>query len=122
MNRNEKKMILAKLQELTRMVESISINEETPTLFDTFNSEATPQESKEASPKRTIHKDGTMTAKTLARHLTKEFGSPVSQEMVVKIGKECGAKSDYNGIQHARRYSPESVRMICSLFRSFNRA
>lgn len=74
----------------------------------------------QAPKKRTVHRDGTMTASAMAHHISKKTGTKVTKEQVVEVGRRCGAKAYYNEVQHASRYTPESVAMISQMFSTFN--
>lgn len=120
-------MILVKLQELTNIIQGIPCKE--ATLFD--HEEENPilqpvreQETitTEEKPRKTRErlKDGTMTAATIAHHLSKELGRTITRESVVRVGKQIQAKVTYCERQHISRYTPESVTTIMNLYRSFN--
>lgn len=119
-------MILVKLQELTTIIQGISCQE--ATLFDHEEQEipaATETISNppaEEKPRRTRVrlKDGTMTAATIAHHLSKELGRRITRESVVRVGKQIKAKVTYCERQRVSRYTPESVSTIMNLYRSFN--
>lgn len=88
---------------------------------DLFNEiEAKKAQPAQAPKKRTIHRDGTMTASAMAHHISKKTGTKVTKEQVVEVGRRCGAKAYYNEVQHASRYTPESVAMISQMFSTFN--
>jgi hypothetical protein len=80
------------------------------------------QETKEVKPMKTRVrlKDGTMTASSIARHLSRELGRTISRESVIRVGKQINAKVNYYERQHISRYTPEAVATIMSLYRSFN--
>lgn len=127
MNQSEKEMILVKLQELTNIIQGISCKE--ATLFDHVEDNpilqpVQEQESitTEEKPRKTRVrlKDGTMTAATIAHHLSKELGRTITRESVVRVGKQIKAKVTYCERQHISRYTPESVTTIMNLYRSFN--
>jgi hypothetical protein len=125
MTQSEKNSILAKLQELTSLIQGIQCKE--ATLFD--HVEDNPilrpiqaQETIEVKPRKTRAriKDGTMTATSIASHLSKELGRTISRESVIRVGKQINAKVNYYERQHISRYTPEAVATIMSLYRSFN--
>ena len=124
MTNTEKEIILAKIQEIEKAIRDIPCSE--ATLFDQEEEIAESAISaisaittiEKPKPKRTRITDGTMTASQIAHRLTRELGHPVSREKVIKVAKGCGAKAVYNETQHNSRYTPESVRMVTSLFRS----
>lgn len=120
-------MILAKLQELTSIIQGITCKE--ATLFDHEEEQEIPAPSEtstyapaEEKPRKTRVrlKDGTMTAATIAHHLSKELGRTITRESVVRVGKQIKAKVTYCERQHISRYTPESVTTIMNLYRSFN--
>lgn len=127
MTQREKENILVKLQELTSLIQGIQCKE--ATLFDhvednpilrpiqvqeTIHTEVKPRKT------RARIKDGTMTASSIASHLSKELGRTISREGVIRVGKQIKAKTSYCESQHTSRYSPEAVATIMSLYRSFN--
>jgi hypothetical protein len=127
MNQSEKEMILVKLQELTNIIQGIPCKE--ATLFDHEEDNPILQPAKEQETISTEEKpmktrvrlnDGTMTAATIAHHLSKELGRTITRESVVRVGKQIKAKSTYCESQHNSRYTPESVSTIMNLYRSFN--
>ena len=125
MNQSEKEMILVKLQELTTIIQGITCKE--ATLFDQIPNpvqEALEQEiiPTEEKPRKTRVrlKDGTMTAATIAHHLSKELGRTITRESVVRVGKQIKAKVTYCERQHISRYTQEAVTTIMNLYRSFN--
>ena len=150
MNQSEKETILAKFQELVniRMQEAVSALSEKmldvvltfkdyvnsipckeATLFDHVEDNpilkpAQEQETitTEEKPRKTRArlKDGTMTAATIAHHLSKELGRTITKESVVRVGRQIKAKVTYCERQHCSRYNPESVTTIMNLYRSFN--
>ena len=88
---------------------------------DIFNEiEAKKAQPAQAPRKRTVHKDGSMTASSMAHHISKKTGTKVTKEQVVEVGRRCGAKAYYNEVQHASRYTPESVARISQLFSTFS--
>lgn len=120
-------MILVKLQELTTIIQGITCKE--ATLFDHEEEQEIPAPSEtstdapaEEKPRKTRVrlKDGTMTAATIAHHLSKELGRTITRESVVRVGKQIKAKVTYCERQHISRYTPESVTTIMNLYRSFN--
>jgi hypothetical protein len=125
MTQREKENILVKLQELTSLIQGIQCKE--ATLFDYVEDNPIlrpiqAQETIEVKPRKTRAriKDGTMTASSIARHLSKELGRTISRESVIRVGKQINAKSNYYEGQHISRYTPEAVATIMSLYRSFN--
>ena len=126
MNQREKEMILVKLQELTSLIQGVQCKE--ATLFDheEENPILQPVQEQETittgeKPKRprVRFKDGTMTASTIAHHLSKELGRTITRESVIRVGKQINAKPTYCESQHISRYSPEEVSTIMNLYRSF---
>lgn len=120
-------MILVKLRELTTIIQGITCKE--ATLFDHEEEQEIPAPSEtstnapaEEKPRKTRERlmDGTMTAATIAHHLSKELGRTITRESVVRVGKQIKAKSTYCESQHNSRYTPESVSTIMNLYRSFN--
>lgn len=128
-------MTLAKVQEIEEKVQDlqfrikdlmshlVDLNKiQEATLFDQV--EATSSSSEE-KPKQTITRrritDGTMTAKMISFRMTKETGRQITPDMVVQVGKQIKANPSYSARQHVSRYSPESVKTIMNLFRSFSR-
>ena len=120
-------MILVKLQELTTIIQGITCKE--ATLFDHEEEQEIPAESEtisnapaEEKPRKTRVrlKDGTMTAATIAHHLSKELGRTITRESVVRVGKQIKAKVTYCERQHISRYTQEAVTTIMNLYRSFN--
>ena len=127
MNQSEKETILVKLRELTTIIQGITCKE--ATLFDHEEEQEIPAPSEtstdapaEEKPRKTRVrlKDGTMTAATIAHHLSKELGRTITRESVVRVGKQIKAKVTYCERQHISRYTPESVTTIMNLYRSFN--
>ena len=127
MNQSEKETILVKLRELTTIIQGITCKE--ATLFDHEEEQEIPAPSEtstnapaEEKPRKTRErlKDGTMTAATIAHHLSKELGRTITRESVVRVGKQIKAKVTYCERQHCSRYNPESVTTIMNLYRSFN--
>lgn len=117
-------MILAKLQELVELAKGIAVQEEA-TLFNQVDENPilqptsfTPTTVKDEKVTRRRIKDGSMTASMLSSRLTKELGRPVSRSQITKVAKSCNAEAYYNESQHESRYTPESVTMIITLFRS----
>lgn len=120
-------MILVKLQELTTIIQGITCKE--ATLFDHEEEQEIPAASEtisnapaEEKPRKTRVrlKDGTMTAATIAHHLSKELGRTITRESVVRVGKQIKAKVTYCERQHISRYTQEAVTTIMNLYRSFN--
>lgn len=120
-------MILVKLQELTTIIQGITCKE--ATLFDHEEEQEIPAPSEtstdapaEETPRKTRVrlKDGTMTAATIAHHLSKELGRTITRESVVRVGKQIKAKVTYCERQHISRYTQEAVTTIMNLYRSFN--
>ena len=135
MNRKDKELFLAKVQEIeTKFRELMTWVEglEFPqaTLFDHVedNPILVPTESAEsatsaaASPRRARARvmDGSLTASSIASRLSKELGREIRRENVVKLGKKIGAHPIYCKSQHASRYSAEEVKKIMDLFRYIN--
>lgn len=134
MNRKDKELFLAKVQEIeTKFRELMTWVEglEFPqaTLFDHVedNPVLVPAESAEsatpaASPRRARARmtDGSLTASSIAARLSKELGREIRKENVVKLGKKIGAHPVYCKTQHASRYSAEEVKKIMDLFRAIN--
>ena len=135
MNRKDKELFLAKVQEIeTKFRELMTWVEglEFPqaTLFDHVedNPVLVPTESAEsatsaaASPRRARARvmDGSLTASSIAARLSKELGREIRRENVVKLGKKIGAQPVYCKTQHASRYSAEEVKKIMDLFRYIN--
>lgn len=119
-------MILAKLQELVELAKGIAVQEEA-TLFNQVDENPILQPTsftptavnvKDEKVTRRRIKDGSMTASMLSSRLTKELGRPVSRSQITKVAKFCNAEAYYNESQHKSRYTPESVTMIITLFRS----
>lgn len=118
---------IARLCEMQRLIKEFPCKE--ATLFDQEDETPTGQPVQE---QETIHtdekprktrvrlKDGTMTAATIAHHLSKELGRTITKESVVRVGKQIKAKVTYCERQHCSRYNPESVTTIMNLYRSFN--
>lgn len=143
---NEKNLIVVKVQQMMDMGQRLidlgkevksmmsSLPEKEASLFDEipgipveidnvdlFNEiEAKKAEPAQAPKKRTVHKDGSMTASSMAHHISKKTGTKVTKEQVVEVGRRCGAKAYYNEVQHASRYTPESVAMISQMFSTFS--
>lgn len=128
MTQSEKETILAKLQELTSLVRGVNVKE--ATLFDqvapTISTTAVPVKPEAESvptgrpvAARARINDGTMTATTIASHLSKELGRTITRESVIRVGKH--AKPVYRESQHQSRYSPQEVATIMNLYRSFSR-
>lgn len=132
MNRKDKELFLAKVQEIeTKFRELMTWVEglEFPqaTLFDHVedNPILVPAESAipaDAAPRKTRvrTKDGTMTASSIASRLSKELQREIRREDVAKLGKQIGAHPVYCKTQHASRYSAEEVKKIMDLFRYIN--
>ena len=134
MNRKDKELFLAKIQEIeTKFRELMTWVEglEFPqaTLFDHVedNPILVPTESAEsatppASPRRARARmtDGSLTASSIAARLSKELGREIRRENVAKLGKQIGAHPVYCKSQHASRYSAEEVKKIMDLFRYIN--
>lgn len=135
MNRKDKELFLAKVQEIeTKFRELMTWVEglEFPqaTLFDHVedNPILVPTESAEsatsaaASPRRAMARvmDGSLTASSIASRLSKELQREIRREDVVKLGKKIGAHPVYCKTQHASRYSAEEVKKIMDLFRYIN--
>ena len=135
MNRKDKELFLAKVQEIeTKFRELMTWVEglEFPqaTLFDHVedNPVLVPAESAEsatpadAAPRKTRARitDGSLTASSIAARLSKELKREIRKENVVKLGKQIGAQPVYRKKQHASRYSAEEVKKIMDLFRYIN--
>lgn len=135
MNRKDKELFLAKIQEIeTKFRELMTWVEglEFPqaTLFDHVedNPILVPTESAEsatsaaASPRRARARmtDGSLTASSIASRLSKELQREIRRENVAKLGKQIGAHPVYCKTQHASRYSAEEVKKIMDLFRYIN--
>ena len=135
MNRKDKELLLAKVQEIeTKFRELMTWVEglEFPqaTLFDHVedNPILVPNESAEsptpadAAPRKTRARitDGSLTASSIAARLTKELKREIRRENVAKLGKQIGAHPVYCKTQHASRYSVEEVKKIMDLFRYIN--
>lgn len=135
MNRKDKELFLAKVQEIeTKFRELMTWVEglEFPqaTLFDHVedNPVLVPTESAEsatsaaASPRRARARvtDGSLTASSIASRLSKELKREIRKENVVKLGKQIGAHPVYCKTQHASRYSAEEVKKIMELLRFIN--
>ena len=132
MHQSEKEMFLVKVQEIETKIQElktwvVGLTIKEATLFDHVedNPILVPAESAipaDAAPRKTrqMTKDGSMTASSIARKLSKEFGRTISRESVIKVGKQIKAKPTYCERQHISRYSPESANMIMNLYRSFN--
>lgn len=120
-------MILVKLQELTTIIQGITCKEatlfdhveENPILQPVQEQETIPTEEKPRKTRVRL-KDGTMTAATIAHHLSKELGRTITRESVVRVGKQIKAKVTYCERQHISRYTQEAVTTIMNLYRSFN--
>ena len=135
MNQSEKETFLVrvqeietKLRELKSWVAALDIREvplfghveDNPILQP--ETEEEPETTTVAAPRRTREwvDDGTMNASTIARKLTRQLGRIVTRENVIGVGKSIGAKPTYYKRQHISRYSPEEVKNIMDLFRTFN--
>ena len=133
MNRKDKELFLAKIQEIeTKFRELMTWVEglEFPqaTLFDHVedNPILVPAESAESASDPAPRKararvtDGSLTASSIASRLSKELQREIRREDVVKLGKKIGAHPVYCKTQHASRYSAEEVKKIMDLFRYIN--
>ena len=132
MNRKDKELFLAKVQEIeTKFRELMTWVEglEFPqaTLFDHVedNPILVPAESAESAdpaPRKTRARmtDGSLTASSIAARLSKELGREIRRENVAKLGKQIGAHPVYCKTQHASRYSAEELKKIMELFRYIN--
>ena len=135
MNRKDKELFLAKIQEietkfreLMTWVEGLDFSQ--ATLFDHVedNPVLVPAESAESAipadpaPRkpRARATDGSLTASSIAARLTKELKREIRRKDVVKLGKQIGAHPVYCKTQHASRYSAEEVKKIMELFRYIN--
>lgn len=128
MTQSEKERLLVKLQELTSLIQGFQCEEET--LFAHIDPVIQPV--CDLRGQETIHtgrpvaarariNDGTMTATTIASHLSKELGRTITRESVIRVGKHINAKPVYRESQHQSRYSPQEVATIMNLYRSFSR-
>lgn len=140
---SEKEILLGRIQELEEMQESLKVKIQAvktiveglefkeATLFDhvEVNPILQPVESATSANAETAEKpkvsrkrikDGTMTASSMALHLSKELGMVITRESVIKVGKHCGAKPTYCAKQHISRYAPGDVTKIMNLYRTFN--
>lgn len=106
------KDLMSHLVDLTKIQEA--------TLFDQVEASSTDEQPKQTITRRRIT-DGTMTAKMISFRMTKETGRQITPDMVVQVGKQIKANPSYSARQHVSRYSPESVKTIMNLFRSFSR-
>lgn len=136
MNRKDKELFLAKIQEIeTKFRELMTWVEglEFPqaTLFDHVedNPILVPNESAESAESasdpaprkaRARMTDGSLTASSIASRLSKELQREIRRENVAKLGKKIGAHPVYCKTQHASRYSAEEVKKIMDLFRYIN--
>lgn len=122
--------IQTRVQELETLVKRVTCQE--ATLFDNVedlsaeNAQSAPIETAEIvedKPKtiRRTFKDGTMAASSIAFRLSKETGKRITKESVSEMAKSINALSVYDKVSHTRRYSPESVDMIFSVFRQLQR-
>lgn len=126
MNQSEKQIILVKLQELTNFIQGIPAKE--ATLFDNVEQQTPAEETgttdndapvaEKKRRTRVVVKDGTMSAQTIANHLTKELGREIPRESVIQVGRKINAKPIYCERQHNSRYTPEAVSSIMGIFRS----
>lgn len=132
MNRKDKELFLAKIQEIeTKFRELMTWVEglEFPqaTLFDHVEDNpvlvpaesAVPADPAPRKPRARVM-DGSLTASSIASRLSKELKREIRKENVVKLGKKIGAHPIYCKTQHASRYSAEEVKKIMELFRYIN--
>ena len=126
MNRKDKELFLAKVQEietkfreLMTWVEGLDFPQ--ATLFDHVedNPILVPNESADPAPRKARARmtDGSLTASSIAARLTNELKREIRRENVVKLGKKIGAHPVYCRTQHASRYSAEEVKKIIELLR-----
>lgn len=133
MNQSEKETFLVrvqeietKLRELKSWVAALDIREvplfghveDNPILQPETEK---PETTTVAAPRRTREwvDDGTMNASSIARKLSKELGTTISRDVVIKVGKAMKVKPTYYKRQHISRYSPEDVEKIMGIFRNF---
>lgn len=127
-------MTLAKVQEIEEKVQDLQfrikdlmshladLNKiQEATLFDQVEATSSEEKPKTQTITRRRITDGTMTAKMISFRMTKETGRQITPDMVVQVGKQIKANPSYSARQHVSRYSPESVKTIMNLFRSFSR-
>lgn len=134
MNQSEKETFLVrvqeietKLRELKSWVAALDIREvplfghveDNPILQP--ETEEEPETTTVTAPRRTRERvdDGTMNASSIARKLSKELGTTISRDVVIKVGKAMKVKPTYYKRQHISRYSPEDVKKIMGIFRNF---
>lgn len=129
MNRKDKELFLAKVQEIeTKFRELMTWVEglEFPqaALFDHVedNPILVPYESADPAPRKARARitDGSLTASSIASRLSKELQREIRRENVAKLGKQIGAHPVYCKTQHASRYSAEEAKKIMDLFRYIN--
>lgn len=137
MNRKDKELFLAKVQEietkfreLMTWVEGLEFPqatlfdhvEDNPVLVPAESAESAESATPAASPRRARARitDGSLTASSIAARLTKELQREIRRENVAKLGKQIGAHPVYCKTQHASRYSAEEVKKIMDLFRYIN--
>jgi hypothetical protein len=133
MNQSEKETFLVrvqeietKLRELKSWVAALDIREvplfghveDNPILQP--ETEEEPKTTTVAAPRRTREwvDDGTLNASSIARKLSKELGTTISRDVVIKVGKAMKVKPTYYKRQHISRYSPEDVKKIMDVFRA----
>ena len=131
MNQSEKETFLVrvqeietKLRELKSWVAALDIRE--APLFGYMEDnpilqpESEPETTTVAAPRRTREwvDDGTLNASSIARKLSKELGTTISRDVVIKVGKAMKVKPTYYKRQHISRYSPEDVKKIMDVFRA----
>lgn len=132
MNRKDKELFLAKIQEIeTKFRELMTWVEglEFPqaTLFDHVEDNpvlvpaesAVPADPAPRKPRARVM-DGSLTASSIASRLSKELKREIRRENVAKLGKQIGAHPVYCKTQHASRYSAEEVKKIMELLRFIN--
>lgn len=135
MNRKDKELFLAKIQEIETKFRELMTRVEglefpQATLFDHVedNPILVPAESAESAESadpaprkaRARATDGSLTASSIASRLTKELQREIRRENVAKLGKQIGAHPVYCKSQHASRYSADEVQKIMDLFRFIN--
>ncbi len=126
--------IQTRVQELETTLVKVTTSSREATLFDHVednpilvpkqsadSAENAPAEVQKPIVTRRRFEDGTMAASSIAFRLSKELGKPIPKEGVQEIAKQINAVSTYDKISHTRRYSPEAVKMIFSIYRQFNR-
>lgn len=132
MHQSEKEIFLVKVQEIETKIQELKtwvdgLEFKEASLFDNVedNPVLVPTESAEsaitadAAPRniRQRTNDGSMTATSIARKLSKELGRNITRVSVILVGKRINAKATYCERQHISRYSQESVKMIMDIFK-----